>query len=257
MLGKLLKYDLKWTYKNLIVFYCLTIFFALIGRGLNLIENSSVFHVLSLISCGTSVAMMFNILINNIMRLWARLIQNVYKDESYLTHTLPVKKSDIYLSKVLCALITFFTSIVVIIFGLVICYCSSDLINFLKAFVIDSFWTVLIEIIIVIFLELLFVVFVGYLGIIIGYGFNNGKLVKSLACGFGIYIGCSMISLVALFILALFNSNLMEMFTSNVSSPDFGVIKDILILAVILYLIYIIICNVISNKLLKRGVNID
>ena len=39
MLGKLLKYDLKWTYKLLIVFYLLAIFFAILGRILTDIEN--------------------------------------------------------------------------------------------------------------------------------------------------------------------------------------------------------------------------
>lgn len=45
MLGKLLKYDLKWIYKVVVVFYILAFIFSVIGRGLSNIENSAVFSV--------------------------------------------------------------------------------------------------------------------------------------------------------------------------------------------------------------------
>ena len=35
MLGKLLKYDLKWIYKLIVIYYGLALVFALIGRGLS------------------------------------------------------------------------------------------------------------------------------------------------------------------------------------------------------------------------------
>ena len=47
MLGKLLKYDLKWVYKVVIVFYILAFIFSIIGRGLSYIENSVIFSVVT------------------------------------------------------------------------------------------------------------------------------------------------------------------------------------------------------------------
>ena len=47
MLGKLLKYDLKFVYKVVAVFYILAFIFSVIGRGLAKIENSLVFDVTS------------------------------------------------------------------------------------------------------------------------------------------------------------------------------------------------------------------
>ena len=55
--------------------------------------------------------MFVNAVINTLMRVWARTVRNVYKDEAYLTHTLPVEKSKIYLSKFIAAIITMFTSV--------------------------------------------------------------------------------------------------------------------------------------------------
>ena len=121
MLGKLLKYDLKWIYKVLVVFYILGIIFAILGRAFTEIENSVLFNIIGKICNGTAIAMVVNVLINNLMRVWVRFTRNAYKDEAYLTHTLPVEKKTIFLSKVLSAIITMVTSILVIIICLAIC----------------------------------------------------------------------------------------------------------------------------------------
>ena len=115
MLKKLLKYDLQWCFKPLIVFYILGIFFAIITRVVESMEQSLIVLIIDKICSGVVIAMLINILINCFMRNWVRFVTNIYKDESYLTHTLPVSKSELYLSKVLTAVITLITSFVVII----------------------------------------------------------------------------------------------------------------------------------------------
>lgn len=99
MLKKLLKYDLKWCFKPLIVFYILAIFFSIITRVVESFEQTLIILIIDKICSGVVIAMIVNILINCFMRNWVRFIRNIYKDESYLTHTLPVSKSAIYLSK--------------------------------------------------------------------------------------------------------------------------------------------------------------
>ena len=99
MLKKLLKYDLKSINIVLIVFYLLSIFFSLLTRIFLNIDNSFICNVIGQICNGTMIAMMFNIIINNMIRLWVRFKQNFYGDESYLTHTLPIPKKTLYLSK--------------------------------------------------------------------------------------------------------------------------------------------------------------
>ena len=118
MLGKLLKYDLKSRFKHLAIFYGLAVFFAILTRLLFLLQGSIFWNVVGHIMSGTTIAMIANIVINNLMWLWVRFKANLYGDESYLTHTLPVKRSDLYLSKFLVGVITVFTSTLVI-FGVV------------------------------------------------------------------------------------------------------------------------------------------
>ena len=132
MLKKLLKYDLKWTYKLLVIFYALALIFSCITRLCSLVDNSALFSVLKSISAVFAIAMMVNAIINCIMRSWVRFTKNMYKDESYLTHTLPVSKNKLYLSKVLSAVICMVTSIVVVIACLFICYYSKENISILK-----------------------------------------------------------------------------------------------------------------------------
>lgn len=92
MLKKLLKYDLKWVFKVVIVFYLLALFFAVLTRLFFGINNSFMMNIVAQICSGTTISMIVSIIINNIMRLWVRFKNNFYGDESYLTHTLPVEK---------------------------------------------------------------------------------------------------------------------------------------------------------------------
>ena len=257
MLGKLLKYDLKWVYKLIAIYYGLAICFALIGRGFSFLDDIVIFDFISSFSCGVSVAMMFNIVINNIVRIWVRYIHNVYKDESYLTHTLPVSKNDIFLSKIFTALITFFTSIVVVVISFIICFLNKEFIDFFKLILADVSWSVIILTSIVVILEFLFLIFLGILAITIGYKCNHNKLMKSFVSGLAIYMGSSFASLMILFIIGLFNKDVLDLFTNINAIPSIDILNYMLVIAAILYSVYIILCTIIGNKLFNKGVNVD
>ena len=93
MLNKLLKYDLKYMIKNMSIFYILTIFFSITTRILFNINQSIIINIIGQISVGCMFSMMVNTLINTVMRSWTRFRDSLYKDEAYLTHTLPFTKN--------------------------------------------------------------------------------------------------------------------------------------------------------------------
>ena len=132
MLGKLIKYDLKWILKLILIYCSLGIFFSVTGRLFGLIENSMFFDIISKVCNGISIAMLINAVVNAAIRGWVRVTFNLYKDESYLTHTLPIKKNTQFLSKILSILITMLIAVVVTIAGLIIMYLSKDTMEFLK-----------------------------------------------------------------------------------------------------------------------------
>ena len=114
MLKKLLKYDLQYIFKFIIIFYSLALFFGILTRIFLNIENSFVLNIIGQVCSGALISMIFSIIINNLMRLWVRFRTNFYGDESYLTHTLPIDKKTLYLSKIITAIVTLFVSIIVI-----------------------------------------------------------------------------------------------------------------------------------------------
>ncbi len=263
MLNKVLKYDLKYVYKVLIVFYILTLVFALFTRIFWSFDNSAVLNVLGYIASGTTIAFIFNILINNIMRLWSRFITNVYKDESYLTHTLPVSKKTIYLSKFLSSIITLFTSSIVIIVSLFIAYYSKENLQFLKdslTFIATIYDSTMIKMLLVVgiifFLEMLYLVQVGYLGIIVGYKSNNNKLISSIIYGFVFYTVSQIILVLIMLVFGIFNSDIMNLFITN-EAPSIDVFKGIMYFGIFLYILLIISYYIICVKLFKKGVNVE
>ncbi len=261
MLLKVLKYDLKFTYKNLIIFYILSIFFALLGRLCGLFD-SSIMMIISKINNGISISMTVSILINNLMRVWARLVLNFYKDESYLTHTLPVKKSTLYLSKVLCGLITMLTSTLVIALSLFICYYSKENIELLKTSLNlvatlynSSITSLLIQVFTLIFLEFTFILLTGYIGIILGHKSNNNKMLKTCLYGFLTYMASAIIILLVIYICGLFNPNIMKLFTTN--TFVLSTFKTVLLIAMITYTLLILIEYLLGLHEINKGVNID
>ena len=263
MLNKLLKYDLKNIFKFLVIFYSLAIFFGILTRIFLNIDNSLVMTIIGKICSGTAISMMFSILINNLMRIWVRFKTNFYGDESYLTHTLPVDKKTLYLSKILTAIISLFTSVLVITLTLFIAYYSKENITILKNLLLPLatiYNSTVIELIIlflfVFFLEFANMLQAGYTGIILGHKRNNAKIGFSVLFGFVCYIASQLIVLLSMFVTGLFNKDVMNLFyTTEMVNVD--MIKLLIYLAIVIYIVILVINYFVNLKLLKKGVDVD
>ena len=263
MLGKLLKYDLKYMLKNMGVFYILALFFALTTRILFSLEQTVIIGIISQISVGCLFSVMASILINVMMRSWIRFSDSVYRDEAYLTHTLPVTKNDIYNSKFLQTLIFFIVSFLVIVLGLFIAYYTDERWVLLKDYIgtittgLDFNTTLfVISFLAIIFLEVFNAIQSGFLGIILGYRKNNNKLVFSVLFGFISYLISQSVVLLMIFIVALFDSGIMNLFKSSVLL-DVDSFKLLIVLAIIIYLLIIVVMNIICKKIFNKGVNVE
>ena len=263
MLKKLLKYDLENIFKFLIIFYSLALFFAILTRIFFSIDNSLVMNILGHVTSGTVISMMCSIVINNLMRLWVRFKSNFYGDESYLTHTLPIEKKTLYLSKIIASLITLFTSILVIALTLFIAYYSKENIKILKnillpvAKILDSsILKLIIAFLFVFFLELVNGLFSGYTGIILGHKKNNAKLGFSVLFGFIAYLITQTIGIISIFIVGIFNKDIMNLFITN-ELINIDSIHTIIYLAIVIYTVIIILLHIVNLKLFKQGVNVE
>ena len=264
MLNKLLKYDLKYMIKTMIVFYLLALFFAVLTRILFEVDQSVIVHLIGQISLGFMISMIFSILINTMMRSWVRFRDSLYKDESYLTHTLPVTKNDLYNSKFIQTLIFFFIGFIVILLSLFITFYSKEtwtaITNYIKTITtglnMSTFFFVLMAIIII-FLEVFNAIQCGFFGIILGYKRNNGKLGFSVLFGFITYLLAQGIILGLVFIYGLFDSSIMELFKTATINIDVNAFKVLAIVSSLLYIVIIFIMSLLCKKELNKGVNVE
>lgn len=262
MLNKLLKYDSKNLYKVLIVFYTIALFFSITTRILYGLEQTLVIKILANISQSTMIAMLISAYINCILRNWARFKESIYGDESYLTHTLPVKKSTIYQSKFILSITSLFITTLISILCLLIVFYTKERWDFLTHFIdllakqsnISSCMLIILTPTIVL-LEVYTMIQSGLLGIIIGHKKNNAKLLKSVIYGFLIYIINQTIILTTVYISGFINKDIMKIFTSN--NTSLTVLKPLLIILFIAYIIITIIMNIICTKELNKGVNVE
>ena len=264
MLNRLLKYDLKYMIKNMIVFYILAIFFAITTRVLFSIEQSAIVNIVGQVSVGCMFAMIANTLINTIMRSWVRFRDSLYKDESYLTHTLPVTKNEIYNSKFIQTFIFFFISFAVILISLFITYYSKEnwllIEDFIKTITTGLNMSVPLFItitIIIIFLEVFNAIQCGFFGIILGYKMNNGKLGYSVLFGFMTYLIAQSLILLLVFIYGLFDSTVMELFKTTTINIDVNAFKVLATVSSLLYIVIIFIMSILCKRELNKGVNVE
>ena len=263
MLGKLLKYDFKYMLKNMLVFYLLALFFSITTRILLTINQSVMVTILERISAGCLYAMIANIVINVMMRSWVRFRDSIYKDESYLTHTLPVSKKDIYNSKLIQTFLFFIISFVIVIACLFITYYTKDRWEQLKYYIRTittglEFNTALFvfAFLTIVFLEIFNAIQCGFLGIILGYRRNNGKTGFSVLFGFIAYLIAQSLVLFSVYVVGLFDSSVMDLFKSQVlvNTSSF---KILIAVAIVLYLVIIFLMSILCKIIFNKGVNIE
>ena len=269
MLGKLLKYDLKWTIKIIYIFLGLGFIFAVTGRVMDLLFDSLFFDIVVKICYGTGVALSINALVNAIIKSWSRFIVNLYKEESYLTNTLPVKRSTHFLSKNLNSLIIILACFIVLVINLFIMYYSKENMEVIKNFFSSIATTIDIPLplfigllIVLLFVEIFYFIELGFFGIVFGYSHNNKKFLFSLLyASIGFVVG-TFINFIILIVASFFNENLYNLLFVSVMSNaqiliEFSLLKGLMVLCICLYTVYIGILYIIANAKLKKGVNID
>ena len=263
MLKKLLKYDLENIYKVLNIFYVLALLISILTRIFFSIKNSTMANIIAQIFSGTTIAMIANIIINNLMRIWVRFKQNLYGDESYLTHTLPVSKKTIYLSKFLTSIITMTTSIIIIGITLFIAYYSKENLLFLENLLTPianmyeiNIMTFLTMTLLIFALELISALQSGYTGLILGHRKNNNKIVYSIVMGLITYTITQIFVLICILVFGIFNPGIIDLFTSN-NINNLSLFKDIMYMSIIIYSICIIVNYFVNTYLFEKGVNVD
>ncbi len=261
MIRKLMKYDLKKMTNLLIYLYPIAIFFALITRLIAIGKNIQFIFIISQIFAGITYALVANILVNTFVQILLTFNKSFFKDESYLTHTLPVQKNQLIASKYLSSLIVIIISVLVSFLSLFIVLYSKEFAQTLKI-VIDqvvlglnmSSFGFLCLIFLLIFSQICFLMSSAFTAIVKAYTYENRRVLKGL-CWFALfYFSGGVIILLTAVILFSFMGEISILFADVLSSTAF---LTIIILGLVLYLVLAVVFYLICNKLFNKGVNVD
>lgn len=262
MLTKLLKYDLKNDLKKLYIFYALPIFFALVSKIIHNIGNSFAINAISYICGFIAIILCIVLVAMNVINCWNNFIKSIYGDTSYLTHTLPVTKKQIFLSKSLSTTITLLISAIVVVLTLVLTLITKENSSKILELFTEMFgkksapFFMPFIIIVLIYLEVLNIIELGYFGIILGYRKQNGKGGFSFLFGYIAYI-ITQIILFIIFYLYYYSVGNIDILFEQQGISNLIVLRPFMLVCVTYYLILIIIDNIINIKNLNKGVNIE
>ena len=244
MLKKLIKYDLLWINKIMLIYFSISIIICILTRISSLNTGSSIGNIIYQILKGVSISCFASVLINSVIRVWVRFRNSIYKDESYLTHTLPISKNTLYNSKILSSIISVIISLLVIIISFIIAFLNKDIIN-------------TIGMILTVILEIIYMSYCGIMGILLGNSSNNNKTLKSVFIGISLYFIMQLLILGIIYIIGFFNSDISLLFKEYTSTIMDSSFKTLISIVDILYLIIITILYFIGKKIFNKGVNVE
>lgn len=263
MLLKLMKYDLKWMFKVVGIYYILAAVLALASWRFSYI-TSPVGLFCQTFCGGAAISLAIAAMINVIIRFWVRQIQVMYKDQSHLVQTLPVSTWKIYLSLVVSALVLLSASVLVILLCMFFVYGAPNLsylmdrLNLYSQIVHMPLPALILGYLLALLLQMLCVCLAGSTGIILGYHRDSGRLTWSFVYGFGIYLAGTIINAGLIYVFTLIRPEYQIIFSSSASAASsISLLPGLLWLGIALYACWNALFLWFDQSRLKLGINVE
>lgn len=280
MLAKLIKYDLKFIFKTVNI-YLILLFLSVILHNVTSYDYTPVtfdisgqtlggepdapilIQFLHTVFYNAIIAMLIGLVLNSIIRIWGRFKYNMYGDESYLTHTLPVSRKTLWLSKFLSLLLT----ILGVIAGVGLSFWLLSLVptgqNLIGSlgFTEQAPLSYTITLLIGLYVEMVFITLCGIIGIILGHHANSHRGLHSIIYGFIIYAFSAVLLLGFLALWSCIDPDIQNLFNTTISNPHeiftFDFITKLFIGIDLAYIVMIAVLAPINYLLLKSGIDVD
>ena len=261
MTAKLLKYDLKKTTKVLIYMYVISIGVAILARLVSLLDHIQLFFIVTKVLEGTVYAAVVNIMVNTFIHILLNFGKGFYGDESYLTHTLPVGKDRLLLSKYLTALVVIVASVLVCVLSLFIAIYNEQIKLFievsLKQVVVGFDMSVggFVALIVgVLFAQTCANISMAYTAVVKANTYNQKRTLKGIIWFAIYYVITSIVSLVAICVVLAVSGSVSDILAETMSQQSF---ISILIVGLISYTVSAIVYYFLCQKQFQKGVNVD
>lgn len=261
MIARLLKYDLKKITKILIYMWVITLAFAGLTAIFKIWDNIAIINIISLVLAGCAYAGIVNVLVNTFVHILRNVISNFYKDESYLTHTLPVSKKQLLISKYIASLIVVVISVLVGVLSLFLALYSPENMDIFKAFLNGTIAgfdmkasTFILLIAGVLLTQTTMLTSLSFFAVIKGNSYNDKRLLKGLIWFFVSYLAQAIVMLIVAIITFAISGNLSDLFAET---PTQFVLISTLIIALIMNVINSVSFFILSKVSFEKGVNVD
>lgn len=219
MLGKLIKYELLAEYRKYAFLYAGILFAALtcvfFDKVMGSLGEFKIFEILSSMTAVLFVMLCFAAMVMIFVFAAMRFYKNMYRDEGYLMHTLPVKSWQHITAKIIATYIWTILSVVVIILGVCILGIGEDWIpEFIRGFkegfsaglgiaeadlaILKVMWWYFLAMLI---LYPAFVVIFIYFCISVGSLFNSHKILMAIVAFIGVNTVSQIVSSVGLWVM--------------------------------------------------------
>ena len=261
MLSKLLKNDLKKNMRWMWILFVGAIGFAAITRGAKEIgESVAFFKMIAIFLEGLYYGLAVNLIVQPFLRNFLNFHKSFYSDESYLTHTLPVTKSQLISSKYLTALIELVSGFAALVLSLLIMYAGPGFLTTLKfifsMLIVGDFSTLLVVMLVVILIVVEFLMFISIIDFSIVMGFKSKE--KRILKSFLITAVCAFAAITVLaisMIIVLMINGVKLTTTSLVLSVT--AFYSVIITAIVIYSAVSVLFYLLAKREFNKGVNVD
>ena len=259
MLKKLIKYDFLWMNRNMVIIFAITIILSILTRVASNFMDSMMGEIIYKILRGFTIAAFANVVINSVIRIWERFRQSFYKDEAYLTHTLPVSKNKLYDSKTISGVCAILLSLVVVIACFFIAFWNNDVYEYFRTVFKDGDMTfIVLGIFITAILEVVYAVNVGMFSLAVGHRSNNGRIVRSVILGIVLYFALQSILLAIIYAIGMFDDSVKAMFGDATEVMiDFSTYRMLIVVTDLIYLTLTTGLYFAGKKLFAKGVDVE
>ena len=258
MLGKVLKYDLKSMGKSLFPLYAGLIVLALVLKVISFITDSVsafkfVYNIMFIFFIILVIGGLFYTFLVSIMRYY----KNLYSDEGYLTHTLPVGTNSLLFSKVVSSLVYIVLSVIISFISIIIVLGYNDVVSVLKegleffSLCFDmSVFSIAMWAIFFLLLSYICYVLMVYTGISLGNMHSKNKITFSVVYTVAIYYVTQILGVLMLGIIFLINPDIMGQLDQAI--PDKKYFIQVIGSGIGLNIVVVLVCYFICYNRLKH-----
>ncbi len=267
MFLKVFKYDFKAVFFKFLPVFAILPVIALVARIVNLIPTNSLFPFILKIGVNGMFGLgcVFLVVYTMVICI-ARYVKSLFRDQGYLTHTLPVTKHSLLLSHLLVDFLMQIISVIFIIVCVFIGYVTPNIIEGLVQVINETFKLVITEeeflqlilgpMILMFFVSIvssLQQLFIIYTGVALGHAFAKNKGILSvvfcIAISYGISIGTGIVNNVFGFVWLDFNFQTPEALVGFINAFLGIVLAEGIIICVVAYFLDIF--------LMKKHLNLE